>query len=136
MMIGYKTGLACTLAAISPLVAAIAGWLWGVVYGGPAASRSGLCDGCGYDLTGNVSGICPECGLAISRQGEQEIEIHLPAPRPALSTRKAIPDPGPVTASHASRAEAAVRRKRDAGELVESGVAPCKPFSEEEIKVI
>lgn len=21
-----------------------------------------LCDGCGYDLTGNVSGVCPECG--------------------------------------------------------------------------
>ena len=23
------------------------------------------CDGCGYDLTGNVSGVCPECGLAV-----------------------------------------------------------------------
>ncbi|HOJ54604.1 MAG TPA: hypothetical protein PK184_09890 [Phycisphaerae bacterium] len=23
-----------------------------------------LCRGCGYDLTGNVSGVCPECGLA------------------------------------------------------------------------
>ena len=22
----------------------------------------GLCVGCGYDLTGNVSGVCPECG--------------------------------------------------------------------------
>ena len=22
----------------------------------------GLCAGCGYDLTGNVSGVCPECG--------------------------------------------------------------------------
>ena len=22
----------------------------------------GLCPGCGYDLTGNVSGVCPECG--------------------------------------------------------------------------
>ena len=29
-----------------------------------AASRKakGLCVGCGYDLTGNVSGVCPECG--------------------------------------------------------------------------
>ena len=25
-------------------------------------SRVGLCSGCGYDLTGNVSGVCPECG--------------------------------------------------------------------------
>lgn len=24
--------------------------------------RRGLCLGCGYDLTGNVSGVCPECG--------------------------------------------------------------------------
>jgi hypothetical protein len=24
--------------------------------------KRGLCVGCGYDLTGNVSGICPECG--------------------------------------------------------------------------
>lgn len=24
--------------------------------------RRGICVECGYDLTGNVSGICPECG--------------------------------------------------------------------------
>jgi len=24
--------------------------------------RKGLCRKCGYDLTGNVSGVCPECG--------------------------------------------------------------------------
>jgi hypothetical protein len=23
---------------------------------------TGLCQNCGYDLTGNVSGVCPECG--------------------------------------------------------------------------
>lgn len=29
----------------------------------PAARRKhGLCAYCGYDLTGNVSGVCPECG--------------------------------------------------------------------------
>lgn len=26
--------------------------------------RKGLCINCGYDLTGNVSGVCPECGSA------------------------------------------------------------------------
>lgn len=26
--------------------------------------RAGLCEGCGYDLTGNTSGVCPECGAA------------------------------------------------------------------------
>ena len=24
--------------------------------------KKGLCIGCGYNLTGNVSGVCPECG--------------------------------------------------------------------------
>ncbi len=27
-------------------------------------ARPGECMRCGYDLTGNVSGVCPECGLA------------------------------------------------------------------------
>ena len=31
--------------------------------------RRGHCRKCGYDLTGNVSGRCPECGRAVSRQG-------------------------------------------------------------------
>jgi hypothetical protein len=26
--------------------------------------KRGLCVGCGYDLTGNVSGVCPGCGGA------------------------------------------------------------------------
>jgi hypothetical protein len=41
---------------------------------GPIARRRlrrrrdlGQCMGCGYDLTGNVSGICPECGAAIPK---------------------------------------------------------------------
>jgi len=29
--------------------------------------RSGACLACGYDLRGNVSGICPECGTAIDK---------------------------------------------------------------------
>ncbi len=27
----------------------------------------GLCENCGYDLTGNESGKCPECGTAIEK---------------------------------------------------------------------
>ncbi len=29
--------------------------------------RAGCCQQCGYDLTGNVSGRCPECDTAITR---------------------------------------------------------------------
>jgi len=28
-------------------------------------ARPGLCSRCGYDLKGNLSGVCPECGLVI-----------------------------------------------------------------------
>jgi hypothetical protein len=28
---------------------------------------SGLCLACGYRLTGNVSGVCPECGTPVRR---------------------------------------------------------------------
>ncbi|MBN1512863.1 MAG: hypothetical protein JXB13_12685 [Phycisphaerae bacterium] len=31
----------------------------------PWPIREGFCLGCGYNLTGNVSGVCPECGLAV-----------------------------------------------------------------------
>lgn len=29
--------------------------------------RKGLCLACGYDLTGNMSGVCPECGTQIKK---------------------------------------------------------------------
>ena len=32
---------------------------------GPFRRPPGHCQTCGYDLTGNVSGVCPECGEAI-----------------------------------------------------------------------
>ena len=31
-------------------------------------STRGLCSVCGYDLSGNVSGNCPECGASLERQ--------------------------------------------------------------------
>jgi len=36
----------------------------------PKRIPPGYCQKCGYDLTGNVSGICPECGTPIKSEGE------------------------------------------------------------------
>jgi hypothetical protein len=50
------------------LVSLAAAWLAArlvVVRRRRARSRAGACHGCGYDLTGNVSGTCPECGAAV-----------------------------------------------------------------------
>jgi hypothetical protein len=35
----------------------------------------GRCFICGYDLTGNVSGTCPECGCATKSLGKEECEV-------------------------------------------------------------
>ncbi len=32
--------------------------------------RNGCCIDCGYDLTGNESGVCPECGTKVERPAE------------------------------------------------------------------
>ncbi|HXE55277.1 MAG TPA: hypothetical protein VN541_19795 [Tepidisphaeraceae bacterium] len=34
--------------------------------------RLGLCPACGYDLTGNVSGVCPECGKPVRSGGTND----------------------------------------------------------------
>lgn len=50
----------CILFATSPAIAFIGGPLrrW-------RRRRRGVCAKCGYDLTGNVSGVCPECGRKV-----------------------------------------------------------------------
>jgi len=45
------------------LAGAFAAWLWS----SNRRDRPGACAGCGYDLTGNVSGRCPECGGPVAR---------------------------------------------------------------------
>ena len=49
-----------TLLAIYPTIAFIRGPLRRY-----RRRKKGLCVSCGYDLTGNVSGVCPECGTDI-----------------------------------------------------------------------
>lgn len=47
--------------------------------------REGICDQCGYDLTGNVSGNCPECGINV-----------LPTLVPAVAASKDLPVDGVI----------------------------------------
>ena len=53
----FHLALAFALSAIYPTIAFLRGPLrrW-------RRRRKGLCVKCGYDLTGNVTGTCPECG--------------------------------------------------------------------------
>jgi hypothetical protein len=48
--------LPCLITAIAPAI-----WLWARL-ARSRRRRRGLCLSCGYDLTGNESGTCPECG--------------------------------------------------------------------------
>ena len=51
-------------------------WLLVVATGFPTAilwwrdrpTKAGFCKACKYDLTGNVSGICPECGTSLTSE--------------------------------------------------------------------
>lgn len=47
-----------------PFVAVVAGIL--VVYWRRTRRRFDTCQQCGYNLTGNISGVCPECGTAMA----------------------------------------------------------------------
>jgi hypothetical protein len=40
-------------------------WLWRGRWRREWRIRQGRCGRCGYDLTGNTSGVCPECGAKI-----------------------------------------------------------------------
>lgn len=51
-----------TLGAVAVAVGAFAIWF---SYRSPKDDTTPACDECGYNLTGNVSGICPECGTPV-----------------------------------------------------------------------
>lgn len=54
--------LGLVLAALSVLPTA---WAYGVIQRRRRRMRPGHCPSCSYDLTGNVSGVCPECGAKV-----------------------------------------------------------------------
>lgn len=44
----------------------------------PFDTRGIFCQGCGYNLTGNVSGVCPECGTATPKRHEADTPEQAP----------------------------------------------------------
>ena len=59
----WATGVYLGLAAVWICGAAgPAGWRWWRGRVGMHRLHRNLCPHCGYNLTGNVSGVCPECG--------------------------------------------------------------------------
>ena len=64
---GYLTQLSVPLAWIAIVSGTLPGvrlWRWRF---NARRRESGCCTTCGYNLTGNVSGICPECGKSVER---------------------------------------------------------------------
>lgn len=57
---GYWGGIDVPLWAPVAVLGVTALWLWYLDRPRPP----GACPKCGYDLTGNTTGICPECGKA------------------------------------------------------------------------
>jgi hypothetical protein len=60
-----------------PLImgAICASCLWLLMKHWRHALRKGVCRKCSYNLTGNVSGICPECGTPVGETGERRWTI-------------------------------------------------------------
>ena len=62
----YTRCLLMVRAAVA--LSAILPALWITVFLRRKRPSSGLCAVCSYDLTGNASGICPECGTKLKRE--------------------------------------------------------------------
>jgi hypothetical protein len=57
VMVGVPGWQVALMTAVLPVV-----WWWVRRRRRLRAKRAGLCGSCGYDLHGNESGVCPECG--------------------------------------------------------------------------
>ena len=69
LQVGVPIWFLFVLFAAYPTIAFIRGPVWRYW-----RCRKGLCVKCGYNLTGNVSGVCPECGSRTTKGPAMEIE--------------------------------------------------------------
>jgi hypothetical protein len=71
---------AATVAVLDVLMAAPAALLLGggVIFGWRRTPPPGFCAVCGYNLTANTSGVCPECGTLSPHEPEAELTIPIP----------------------------------------------------------
>lgn len=71
----WDSPIPCILVVGGPVVALIAVYL-AILTGASercaSAGAHSYCSNCGYDLTGNVSGVCPECGRVLKVPNERE----------------------------------------------------------------
>ena len=51
------------------LIGIVVVWFW---WSDARSFVAGGCEACGYDLTGNSSGVCPECGTSVGEQRVSE----------------------------------------------------------------
>jgi len=65
-------GVVCILGSVSVV---LLHWIWWSPPHARALHGRVPCPQCGYDLTGNVSGRCPECGCATKSLGKEECEV-------------------------------------------------------------
>jgi len=65
---GSATAPSLEVAGLNTLVYATVGALIGLLWP-KRRLQLGHCSICDYDLTGNVSGVCPECGTPIPKKG-------------------------------------------------------------------
>lgn len=63
----FSFAVALAILAVSALTwGYIGGRVVGALNARQASLMKGCCSACGYSLTGNISGVCPECGTRVS----------------------------------------------------------------------
>ncbi len=79
------------------------------------------CPACGYDLLGNVSGVCSECGLNLNKP--RGGELLWPAKRPRVERTSAPVTPAAPLGSQLASSESSRARKRASSQVSTSTMA-------------